>query len=187
MDNIQLLEQLADRGQMSANEFLKGVPRTHGEYVDFYSAAALLHAGYVSTDSTTESGGEKKRGTLGIDTRDTAIFLQQLMLPKGDKFQIDGCPRESAIDFPVTFFITADGYLKLEELNEKKANQRQQRLNYLMSFLVAVVAAVLSAILFNYFAVQREAVLSGKEKSLNITVESAPNNLRQPSKGMQAE
>jgi len=172
MFNKQLLEKLAERGQMSASEFLNGVPRTRGDYVDFYSVATLLHAGYVSTNSSVESNGEIRRGTLGLDTQTTAIFLQQLMLPIGESFQINGCPRESACNVPVTFFITADGYMKLEELAEKKANRRQRRFDYLMSFLLAIFAALLSASLFHYFAVQRAIITPPPEGSMSITNES---------------
>lgn len=99
---------------MRAQEFLSNVPRIRGDYVDFYPVAALLHAGYVSTDSTTESGKKKVEGQLGLNTKDTAVSLCQLTLKPGDSFQIDGCPRDSTHDFPLNVFITAEGYLRLD-------------------------------------------------------------------------
>ena len=155
MISKELLETAASAGELSAFEFLEKIPRTFGNYKDFYQAAALLHAGYISTDSTTDSQGEKKRGTLGIDTKETAVFLQQLVLPKGESFEINGCPRDSAAGFPVRFFITAKGYLKLEEIIEREASKKQKRIDYAVSLLVAIIAVIVSSFLFHYFALQR--------------------------------
>jgi hypothetical protein len=55
----KLLYLLSAHGEMSAREFLSHVPRPRGDYLDFYLAATLLHAGYVSTDTTTSGAGEK--------------------------------------------------------------------------------------------------------------------------------
>lgn len=155
MIQYDLLSLLAKEGEMRAQDFLSNVPRKRGDYLDFYAVAGLLHAGYISSDSTVDSGGERKRGTLGLDTLNTSVFLCQLMLPQGESFQFNDCPHDSAHNFPVRIFITADGYLKLEEISEREANRRQKRVDYLISFLVAIVAAVLTAALFHYSAVQR--------------------------------
>src|SRR5947207_15222760 len=88
-----LLALLAVRGEMDAQTFLAAVSRPRTDYSDFFQVAALLHAGYIGTDSITEIRGEKIPGRLGATTRDTSIFLCQLMLKPGESFEIDGCPR----------------------------------------------------------------------------------------------
>ena len=49
-----LLRLIANRGEMSAQEFVGKVTRVRGDYTDFYGVAAMLHSGYIFTDSTTE-------------------------------------------------------------------------------------------------------------------------------------
>ena len=151
----KLMRFLAARGEMPAQEFLEKVPRTRGDYLDFYPIAALLHAKYISTDSTTESAGKKVEGQLGVTMKKTAVFLCQLTLPSGKSFQIDGCVRESACDFPVNVFITSEGYLRLDELEQRKVERNRKRVDYAVSLVIAVSVAILSSYLAHYFASER--------------------------------
>ena len=114
----QLLELLAEKGEMKAQDFLAHAPRPRGDYIDFYPVAALMHAGYIASNSPNNRGGETIKGKLGFNTKDTSVFMCQLLLNTGESFEIDGCPRKSADDFPVKLFITAEGYLRLDELRE---------------------------------------------------------------------
>src|ERR1041384_4650564 len=111
-----LLEVLATHGEMKAQEFLKHVARKRGDYLDFYPVAALLHAGYVTTETITEIGRTVAGAKLGVTLQDTALILCQLMLPLGESFQFNKVPRHSMHDFPVTIIMTAEGYLRLDEL-----------------------------------------------------------------------
>ena len=171
----QLLRLLADRGEMKAQEFLASVPRTRGDYLDFYPVAALLHAGYISTDSTFDSGDKKVEGKLGLNTKDTAVFLCQLMLKPGESFQIDDCPRESAHDFPLKVFITSDGYLRLDELAERKAERVRKRIDYLAALAVAIVAALVSSYLTHHFASERQRAERAKQDPVPTQVPVGPN------------
>ena len=166
-----LLEILAAHGEMKAQDFLAHVPRRSNDYLDFYPAAALLHAGYVSTDSTTETGGTKVRGTLGLTMQDTAVFLCQLILPPGESFQINNCPRDSAYNFPVKMFMTADGYLRLDELERRRTERRRKRNDYIVSLTVAVLVALISSYLAHYFAVIR----SQAERTQQTNVSASPS------------
>jgi hypothetical protein len=77
-----LLELLAAEGEMKAQDFLTHVRRTCGDYLDFYPVAALLHAGYITTDSETSTpAGKTIKGKLGGNLQATAVFLCQLVLP----------------------------------------------------------------------------------------------------------
>jgi hypothetical protein len=61
-----LLELLAAKGEMKAQDFLTHVQGTRGDYLDFYPVAALLHAGYITTDSeTSPPDGKTIKGKLG--------------------------------------------------------------------------------------------------------------------------
>jgi hypothetical protein len=160
-----LLNVISERGEMPAQEFLKAVPRKRGDYLDFYPAAVLLHAGYVSTDSTTESGGERVKGKLGLNTYDTAVFLCQLMLKPGESFKINDCPRDSAHNFPLKVFITSEGFLRLDELAERRAERVQKRVDYGIALSVAIVAALLSSYLTHLFASERLRLEGGQHDS----------------------
>jgi hypothetical protein len=153
----KLLQVIALHGEMPARKFLASVPRPRGDYLDFYPAAALLHAGYVSTDSTSRTGDDKVVGKLGMNTKDTAVILCQLMLNPGESFEVDGNPRHSWHNFPLTFFITAEGLLRLDELARRRADKAQKRVDYIMAFLVAVVASILSSYLSHRYASERLA------------------------------
>ena len=145
----ELMRFLAVRGEMPAQEFLKMVPRTRGDYLDFYPVAALLHAKYISTNSTNDEG------KLAPTMQKLAVVLCQLMLPIGESFQIDGCARESWCNFAVNVFITSEGYLRLDELEQRKLERNRKRMDYVVSLVIAIFIAILSSNLANYFASER--------------------------------
>ena len=149
--NEELLRLVASHGEMSGQEVVSSVARPRNDYTDFYGLAAMLHGGYISTDSTSESGGEKKRGTLGLDTQCTAISLCQLALPPGASFFVNDCPRESWHDFPLKIFITSRGLLKLEELDKEAAIKQQKRRDYYFAIFIAILAAVVGGFATSYF------------------------------------
>lgn len=176
----ELLQSLANRGEMKAQEFLSRVPRTRGDYLDFYPVAALLHAGYISSDSTFERGERKVEGKLGLNTKDTAVFLCQLSLNLGESFEIDGCPRESAHDLPLKVFMTSDGYLRLDELRQRRTERLKKRIDYMVSLSIAVVAALLSSFMAHYFALERQHLERVQQNSKPIQVPMSP---RTPASG----
>lgn len=147
----ELLRLIANRGEMPAQELVAKIARVRHDYTDFYGLAAMLHGGYISTDSTTNSGGEKKRGTLGLDTQSTAVSLCQLALPQGQSFTFNNCPRDSWHNFPVKIFITGQGLLKLEELDERAEAKRQKRFDYFFAVFIAILAAVAGGFFTSYF------------------------------------
>jgi hypothetical protein len=154
----RLLEILAQEGEMRAQAFLAMVPRSRGDYIDFYPAAALMHAGYISSDSTHDRGNEKIRGKFGFSTQNIAQFMCQLVLPPGETLKIEGFPpRESAHNFPVKVFMTSEGYLRLDELRERRSDRRRKRIDYSIAFVVAIVAAIFSSYLAHRFALDRLA------------------------------
>lgn len=151
-----LLDLLAAEGEMKAQDFLTHVHRQRGDYLDFYPAAALLHAGYITTDSVTSTGrGTEIEGKLGGNLQDTAVFLCQLVLPPGESFQINNCPRDSAHNFPIKVLMTAEGYLRLDELEQRRVERKRKRTDYIVSLTVAVLVALLSSYLAHYFAMKR--------------------------------
>lgn len=150
--NEELLRTLATRGEMPIRDFLLQVKRLRNDHTDFYGVAAMLHGGYMSTDTTSESGGEKMRGTLGIDTQSTAVALCQIALEPGQSFTQNDCPRESWHDFTANIFITIQGLLKLEALDENNSNRRKKRFDYFFAVLIAVFAAVSSGLATSYFS-----------------------------------
>jgi hypothetical protein len=150
-----LLEILAAHGEMTGQEFLKHVERKRGDYLDFYPVAALLHGGYITTDSETTTGTKIAGAKLGVNMQDTAVVLCQLILPPGESFQINKCPRDSWHNFPVKMFMTADGYLRLDELEQRRIERKRKRNDYIVSLAVAVLVALLSSYLAHYFATKR--------------------------------
>lgn len=150
--NENLLRLIATNGEMSAQDLVTKIDRRKGDYTDFYGLAAMLHAGYISSSSVSEVGGGKSRGTLGFDTQNTAVFLCQLALPKGESFTFNECPRDSAHDLPLQFFITFSGLLKIEELDAHLEIKRQKRRDYFVTALIAIVAAVVGGLASSYFA-----------------------------------
>lgn len=166
----ELLQILAEKGEMDAKDFLAKVSRNTGTYIDFFPVAALLHADYIFTDSPeTERGGKKIVGKLGFNTQETAIFLCQLMLPPGESFKINNCDRNSAHNFPLKIFITAEGYLRLDELEQRKTERKQKRIDYIVTFFVAVSVALLSSYLTHYFATKRLQLEPIKQSSTPIS------------------
>lgn len=150
--NEELLRLLAKRGEMPAREFLLFVKRVRNDYTDFYGVSAMLHAGYISTDSSTESGGKAVKGTFGFDTQDTSVSLCQLTMAPGESFTFNDCPRDSWHDFPIKIFITSSGLLKLEELDQRADANRQKRFDYLFAFVIAILAAVAGGFFTSYFS-----------------------------------
>jgi hypothetical protein len=167
-----LLKLLAAEGEMKAQDFLTHVKRNRGDYLDFYPIAALLHAGYITTDSVTSTGrGQEVVGKLGGNLQDTAVFLCQLMLPPDESFQINGCLRDSAHNFPVQMFMTAEGYLRLDELEKRRIERKRKRIDYIVSLAIAVLVALLSSYLAHYFAVKRSQI----ERPQAAAVSSSPS------------
>lgn len=165
-----LLRLIADKGEIDAVELLALVPRIHNDHIDFYPLAGLLHAGFISTTSRLETGdGEKIVGKLGKSTRDTAGFLQQLTLRQGETYTFNNTQRDP-VDFPIEIFVTAEGYLRLDELSQRKLDRSRKRNDYLMTAMVAICAAILSTALTHYFAMSRLTVNS----NVRHAVEAAP-------------
>ncbi|QNN47484.1 hypothetical protein H9L17_04925 [Thermomonas brevis] len=152
----KLLRLVAGRGEIRAQELVAKVDRKHGNYTDFYTLAAMLHAGYITTDSTFESGGEKRRGTLGLDTQGTAVSLCQLALAKGESFTFNECARDSWHDAELKIFITSAGLLKVEELDERTENKRQKRFDYFFAIFIAILAAIAGGFATSYFTPQAD-------------------------------
>lgn len=147
--NEQLLKTLAVNGEMEIRDFLKQVDRSRNDYTDFYGVAAMLHGGYISTDTTTTD--EPIRGALGIDSQCTAITLCQIALEPGQFFIENKLPRESWYDFSAKIFITIQGLLKLEELERYNSSLQQKRFDYLFTIFVAIFTAIVTSLVTNYF------------------------------------
>ena len=162
--NEKLLRLLASRGEMPARELAQLVARTKNDHTDFYGLAALLHAGYMATDSSTEERGRTERGAFGFDTQDTSVSLCQLALEPGQSFTFNDCPRESWHDFPVKIFITSDGLLKLEELDQRAESRRQKRLDYWFAIGIAILAALASGYFTSLFAPTQQPSVSMESK-----------------------
>lgn len=141
--NTELLRILAARGEMPVRELVLRVKRARNDYTDFYGLAALFHAGWIEVDTTEE--GTSPRNWLGSDIQETAQDLCQISLPAGQKFQINGCDRVSWHDFPVTAFLSASGYRKLEEIDLMADDMRRRRKELLLTAAVAVAAALIGA------------------------------------------
>jgi hypothetical protein len=150
--NEELLKSLASKGEMPIREFLLKVNRPRNDYTDFYGVSAMLHGGYISTDTTHLSDGKMVRGTLGIDTKSTSIVLCQIALEPGQSFIENELPRESWHDFSAKVFITTQGLLKLEEINENNSARSQKRFDYVFAIFIAILAAAAGGIATSYFS-----------------------------------
>lgn len=153
--NEELLRLLASRGEMPARELVQLVARVQSDYTDFYGLAAMLQAGYMATDSSSEVRGRTERGALGLDTQRTAVSLCQLALAPGEAFTFNDCARESWHDFPVKIFITSNGLLKLEELDQRAESRRQKRRDYWFAVAIAILAAVAGGYFTSVFSSQQ--------------------------------
>jgi hypothetical protein len=151
----RLLAIVAQQGEMTAQEFVSHVPRIRGDYLDFYPAAALLHAKYIGTDVESGKPGKMIEGSLGLNTHETAVSFCQFALPAGESFQSYNAPRNSWHDFPCCIFITAEGYLRLDELKQRDVERKRKRGDYIVSIIVAILAALLSSYLTHYYASKR--------------------------------
>ena len=175
LDARNLLEAINSEGEMPAKDLLALVPRRTNDYRDFFVAANLMHAGYFDFDA----GTEKHTNPLGANSQETAINFAQIMLPEGESFEINGCPRNSWHDFPVKAFSTAKGYLKLEEVIEdekrEEKDRRQKRKDYFMSILTGIIVAVVASWLFHHFALERsEATTPNKQLNQDAPKNGAP-------------
>ena len=146
-----LLRLLAERGEMPAQEFVARVVRKRNDYSDFYGVAAMLHSGLISTDSMSETAGEKQRGTLGPDSQSTAVLLCQLALPRGQSIKLNGCARDSLHSLPLKVFITAQGLFKIEEIDERARVQKEKRFDYAFAVFIAILAAAAGGFATSYF------------------------------------
>ncbi len=168
MDRVarNLLEAINNNGEMPAKDLLGIVPRRTNDYRDFFVAANLMHAGFFDFDA----GSEEHTNSLGITSQETAIIFAQIMLPKGESFEINECPRDSWHDLPVKAFSTAKGFLKLEEIIEAEKRESRdrniKRKDYFMSILTGIIVAILASWLFHYFALERSEVVT-PNKQLN--------------------
>ena len=158
--NEELLRLLATRGEMPARDLTLLVERKRNDYTDFYGLAAMLQAGYMATDSNTESRDRTEHGAFGLDMQDTAVSLCQLSMSPGESFTFDDCQMESWHDFPVKIFITSDGLLKLEELDQRVESRRQRRFDYLFAVAIAILAALASGYFTSVFTPQPQAPVS---------------------------
>lgn len=150
--NEELLKSVATKGEMPIREFLLKVARPRNDYTDFYGVAAMLHGGYISTDTTHRFDGETVRGALGVDTKSTSITLCQIALEPGQSFIENELPRESWHEFPAKIFITALGLLKLEEIHERNSTRTQKRFDYVFAIFIAILAAAAGGIATSYFS-----------------------------------
>lgn len=154
--NQRLLEAVSEKGELEIQELLNVVPRIKGTYLDFYPLAILLHAGYLQTDTTTERMWGHVRSTenekLGFDTKETAQTLFQIALPKGESFIVNKVVRESWCDAEIVIFLTANGAMKLEEIQDKRASKKEKFTDYRVSLLIAVLAALVSSAATFYFS-----------------------------------
>lgn len=153
-----LLELLATHGEMKLIDFCREVPRPRGDYLDFYPAAALLHAGYISTTWTLYKGGEKVKDTYGTTTRETAARLYVEVLPEEETFKFDSIEFTGKPFHIGEVFITAEGYLRLDELQRRRAERKRKRLDYIVSLFIAVLAVLLSSYLAHYFTLKRASI-----------------------------
>jgi hypothetical protein len=176
--NEDLLRHIALVGEITGQDLARKVVRIRKDYTDFYGVAAMIHSGYIAANTA-------KGTSFGNDVRVTATMLCQLSLAKGESFTFNDCPRDSMWDFPIVFFITGEGVLKLEQLEEKRAAAIQKRNDYIVSALVAILAAALSTTATHFYSLNREVaskvVAPGKtvpESSSNPT--SASKSLRGP-------
>ncbi|NOZ52917.1 MAG: hypothetical protein GXP08_07195 [Gammaproteobacteria bacterium] len=165
MDEVarKLIKTINANGELPAKDFLRIVPRQTNDYRDYFIAANLMHAGYFDFDV----GNDKHTNPLGETSQETAIMFAQIMLPKGESFEINGCPRDSWHDFPVNVFSTARGFLKLEEIidaeQREKKEHKSKRKDYFMAIFTGILAAVLSSVLFNYYALERSSINTPKK------------------------
>ena len=150
--NEDLLRLVASRGEMPARELALLVARQKNDYTDFYGLAAMLQAGYISTDSSAEQSGRKEHGSFGFDTQDIAVSLCQFTLPAGQSFTFNDCARDSWHDFPVKIFITSNGLLKLEELDQRVETRRQRRFDYWFAVAIAILAVIASGYFTSVFS-----------------------------------
>ncbi len=150
MLNEVLLREIAQRGEIGGAELVQKVDRKIGDHTDFYSLAAMVHSGYIGANTADNS-------RFGDDVQETAVMLRQLSTPRGQSFQFEDLTREGWSDFPITFFITGDGVLKLEQLDEKNAAKLQKRKDYAVSAGVAILAAVLSSTATHVYSLSRDA------------------------------
>jgi beta-glucosidase/6-phospho-beta-glucosidase/beta-galactosidase len=150
--NEDLLRLLAMRGEMPARDLALMVDRKRNDYTDFYGLAAMLQAGYMATDSSTELDGRKEHGVLGLDMQETAVSLCQISMAPGTSFTFNDCPRESWHDFPVKIFITSNGLLKLEELDQREESRKQRRFDYIFAVVIAILAALASGYFTSIFS-----------------------------------
>jgi len=130
---------------MPGQELVRLVPRVRNDHTDFYGLAALMHAGYMFADVSAEEHRRIERGPVGNDTQDTAVSLYQLALPVGQSFTFHDVSHESWHDFPVNFFITSNGMLKLEELDQRAEMRKQRRFDYWFAVAIAILAALASS------------------------------------------
>lgn len=146
-----LLELIAEHGEMRGQDLVTHVCRLRGDYTDFYPLAGLMHAGFVACDTTFKPPGQPELlNSLGSSTQDAAIAFAQLALPAGEAFQIEGCVRESWHDFPIRFFLTGPGYLKLDLLREQTDEVVRKRRDHWIALGIAIVAAIVSATATNW-------------------------------------
>lgn len=147
-----MLRSLASRGEMPGRELVMLVARVRHDYTDFYGLAAMLQAGYIATDTSTERQGRTEHGALGFDTQGIAVSLCQLSLSPGESFTFNDCPRESWHRFPVKTFITSKGLLKLEELEQRAEARKQKRFDYWFAVGIAILAAAATGLFTRLFA-----------------------------------
>jgi hypothetical protein len=169
--NEDVLRHVALVGEIAGRDLVKKVVRSRNNYTDFYGIAAMIHSGYIAAD--TADGAP-----FGGDVQETATMLCQLSLAKGESFTFNGCARDSWWDFPVTFFITGPGVLKIEQLDERRASKLQKRKDYIVSALVAILAAVLSSTATHIYSLRREAANKATVPAPKVSQPSSNNSFK---------
>lgn len=143
----EILQRISEKGVITTQDAVKLVERKNGDYTDFIPMAILLHADYIETDTTNSEGTEKIKGTLGFHTKDTAQSLALVATPRGEYCEVNGFKNPSWSDMSAYVFITANGALKLEEINERKRADIERNTGYRIAILTAILASILSSAL----------------------------------------
>ena len=90
----------------------------------------------------------------------------------GESFQINNCPRDSAANLPLKVFMTADGYLRLDELEQRRVERTRKRTDYIVSL----------SLLFwlRFFPLTEHIILPANDCSMSgLTAQRCPVHHRQ--------
>ena len=150
-DLEKMLRFVASHGEVSADDMVDLVPRATGTYRDFYPLASLLHGNFLTTDTSSKHGSDSSRGTLGITTQDTASFLDQIAAPRGTTVKFHQLERESVRGIEISFFMTSNGYARLEQIDSETSERRRRTREFILTVVVAVVVAIIGGWASTFF------------------------------------